>query len=97
MSHVKIYVRQKLKSLYPIRASVIQYIIAMKTSGDPNPRKNRLGKIKGSGHGPAPRREADGKPSAYGETKPICMNAGCVLRKKAKCFGFEGCPGFKGV
>ncbi len=36
------------------------------------------------------------RPSAYGETAPICMNAGCVLRKKAKCFGFEGCPGFQG-
>jgi hypothetical protein len=34
--------------------------------------------------------------SAYGEDVPICTNAGCVLRKKAKCFGFEGCPGFKG-
>ncbi len=34
--------------------------------------------------------------SAYGEEVPICANSGCVLRKKAKCFGFEGCPGFKG-
>ncbi|MDA8432508.1 MAG: hypothetical protein M0Z60_06040 [Nitrospiraceae bacterium] len=33
---------------------------------------------------------------AYGNGKTICMNGGCVLRKKAKCFGFEGCPGFKG-
>ncbi len=33
---------------------------------------------------------------AYGDDKTICMNGGCVLRKKAKCFGFEGCPGFKG-
>lgn len=33
---------------------------------------------------------------AYGGDAPICLNAGCVMRKKAKCFGFEGCPGFKG-
>ncbi len=34
--------------------------------------------------------------SAYGDEVPICANSGCVLRKKAKCSGFEGCPGFKG-
>lgn len=34
--------------------------------------------------------------SAYGDEASICTNAGCVLRKKAKCFGFEGCPGFQG-
>ncbi len=34
--------------------------------------------------------------SAYGDEVTICANSGCVLRKKAKCFGFEGCPGFKG-
>jgi hypothetical protein len=34
--------------------------------------------------------------SAYGCEVPICMNAGCVMRKKAACLGFEGCPGFKG-
>jgi hypothetical protein len=33
---------------------------------------------------------------AYGDQTTICMNGGCALRKKAKCFGFEGCPGFKG-
>jgi hypothetical protein len=33
---------------------------------------------------------------AYGRDVPICLNAGCVLRKKAGCSGFEGCPGFKG-
>jgi hypothetical protein len=33
---------------------------------------------------------------AYGDDVTICLNAGCVLRKKAGCFGFEGCPGFKG-
>jgi hypothetical protein len=33
--------------------------------------------------------------SAYGEKVTICANTGCALRKKAKCFGFEGCPGFK--
>ncbi|MGE5300003.1 MAG: hypothetical protein ACM3MB_03445 [Acidobacteriota bacterium] len=33
---------------------------------------------------------------AYGGETTICVNGGCVLRKKAKCFGFEGCPGFKG-
>jgi hypothetical protein len=32
---------------------------------------------------------------AYGDKAPICINVGCVLRKKATCFGFEGCPGFK--
>ena len=32
---------------------------------------------------------------AYGDKVPICANAGCKLRKKAKCFGFEGCPGFQ--
>jgi hypothetical protein len=45
----------------------------------------------------------DGKPhiarrqeKAYGGEVSICLNAGCVLRKQAKCLGFEGCPGFKG-
>jgi hypothetical protein len=33
---------------------------------------------------------------AYGDDVPICVNAQCVMRKKAGCFGFEGCPGFKG-
>jgi hypothetical protein len=33
---------------------------------------------------------------AYGGDVTICMNARCVMRKKAGCFGFEGCPGFKG-
>jgi len=33
--------------------------------------------------------------AAYGDKATICANAGCALRKKAKCFGFEGCPGFK--
>jgi hypothetical protein len=33
---------------------------------------------------------------AYGDQTTICVNGVCVLRKKAKCFGFEGCPGFKG-
>ncbi len=33
---------------------------------------------------------------AYGVDVSICLNAGCVMRKKAKCLGFEGCPGFKG-
>jgi len=32
---------------------------------------------------------------AYGDKTPICANIGCALRKKAKCFGFEGCPGFQ--
>jgi hypothetical protein len=32
---------------------------------------------------------------AYGDKAPICINTGCALRKKARCFGFEGCPGFK--
>ncbi len=48
-------------------------------------------------------RRKDGRPgtvrrqeTAYGGDASICLNAGCVMRKKAKCFGFEGCPGFKG-
>jgi len=32
---------------------------------------------------------------AYGDKIPICANTCCALRKKAKCFGFEGCPGFQ--
>jgi hypothetical protein len=33
---------------------------------------------------------------AYGDKVSICINADCVLRKKAGgCLGFEGCPGFK--
>ncbi|RPI33366.1 MAG: hypothetical protein EHM54_10850 [Nitrospiraceae bacterium] len=32
---------------------------------------------------------------AYGDKAPICANIGCAMRKKAKCFGFEGCPGFQ--
>ncbi|MDA8240115.1 MAG: hypothetical protein M0Z67_07065 [Nitrospiraceae bacterium] len=42
--------------------------------------------------GPPVRRQEN----AYGGETTICMNGGCLLRKKAKCFGFEGCPGFKG-
>jgi hypothetical protein len=34
--------------------------------------------------------------AAYGDTVTICSNAECIMRKKAKCSGFEGCPGFKG-
>lgn len=33
--------------------------------------------------------------SAYGDAASICINTACALRKKAKCFGFEGCPGFQ--
>jgi hypothetical protein len=33
--------------------------------------------------------------NAYGDKVPICANTGCALRKKAKCYGFEGCPGFQ--
>jgi hypothetical protein len=33
---------------------------------------------------------------AYGDKLTICTNAECVMRKKANCSGFEGCPGFKG-
>jgi hypothetical protein len=32
---------------------------------------------------------------AYGDKMTICANTGCALRKKAKCSGFEGCPGFQ--
>jgi hypothetical protein len=39
----------------------------------------------------APQKSSD----AYGDKVPICANTGCALRKKAKCFGFEGCPGFQ--
>ncbi len=45
----------------------------------------------GAARGRARRQE-----KAYGSDVPICLNGGCVLRKKAGCFGFEGCPGFKG-
>jgi hypothetical protein len=34
--------------------------------------------------------------SAYGDEASICLNAECIMRKRAKCLGFEGCPGFKG-
>ncbi len=36
-----------------------------------------------------------GSHAAYGDKTPICINAHCVMRKQATCFGFEGCPGFK--
>jgi hypothetical protein len=47
---------------------------------------------------PATARAGDGRRQmmAYGDTVTICVNAGCIMRKKAKCFGFEGCPGFMG-
>jgi hypothetical protein len=43
-------------------------------------------------------RKAGGKrqENAYGDTVSICLNAECIMRKRAKCVGFEGCPGFKG-
>jgi len=43
-------------------------------------------------------RKASGKfqENAYGDTVSICLNAECIMRKRAKCLGFEGCPGFKG-
>jgi hypothetical protein len=44
-----------------------------------------------TGGPPVRRRE-----NVYGDKTTICMNGGCLLRKKAKCYGFEGCPGFKG-
>jgi len=46
---------------------------------------------KKEGDAPAGRRTA-----VYGDTASICTNAKCVMRKNAKCFGYEGCPGFKG-
>jgi hypothetical protein len=57
-------------------------------------KKNPSGRVSGK------TRTAENKTSAkkagvYGENTPICANVGCVLRKKAKCSGFEGCPGFK--
>lgn len=45
--------------------------------------------------GPGDRGQARGSSAAYGDKTPICINAGCVMRKQATCFGFEGCPGFK--
>jgi hypothetical protein len=51
---------------------------------------------KGLGKSGANKQRARAKSSeAYGDKAPICANTGCVLRKKAKCFGFEGCPGFQ--
>ncbi len=51
---------------------------------------------KARGKSSPPTGKAAGKASdAYGDKIPICVNIGCALRKKAKCFGFEGCPGFK--
>jgi hypothetical protein len=51
---------------------------------------------KGAGKAHTNKNLSGGKSSdAYGEKVPICANIGCVLRKKAKCFGFEGCPGFQ--
>lgn len=44
---------------------------------------------------PADRGQTRGSYAAYGDKTPICVNAGCVMRKQATCFGFEGCPGFK--
>ena len=43
-----------------------------------------------------PAKEKPGKTHrAYGDSATICINKDCVLRKKARCYGFEGCPGFK--
>jgi hypothetical protein len=33
--------------------------------------------------------------AVYGDKVPICINAKCIMRKQAACFGFEGCPGFR--
>jgi len=59
-------------------------------------KKKQVGRNKGlkkneGGSRPDIRRQEN----AYGEKTPICVNIGCVMRKKAKCFGFEGCPGFR--
>jgi hypothetical protein len=56
-------------------------------------RQGRKTKWKKTGAAQNPARQQE---KAYGGDVPICMNAKCVMRKKAACFGFEGCPGFKG-
>jgi hypothetical protein len=60
---------------------------SMKFQDTPKRRKIRM---QGAGEGP-PRDSY----AAYGDKTPICINAGCVMRKQATCFGFEGCPGFR--
>ena len=34
--------------------------------------------------------------AVYGDRTAICGNAECKMRKNARCYGYEGCPGFKG-
>jgi hypothetical protein len=60
-------------------------------TGDVMRRERKNERTKGGASAAARRHE-----KAYGGDVSICLNAGCVMRKKAKCFGFEGCPGFKG-
>lgn len=60
----------------------------MKTQVTPKRSKTRM-------QGPGDKGQTRGSCAAYGDKTPICINAGCVMRKQAACFGFEGCPGFK--
>jgi len=57
-----------------------------------NPFRKRGRRDEPSGRAEDERRQI----KAYGDKVTICVNTGCIMRKKAKCFGFEGCPGFMG-
>jgi hypothetical protein len=56
----------------------------------------RDGKASRQGRRKKERAAAAGRQAVYGDKVSICANAKCVMRKNAKCSGFEGCPGFKG-
>lgn len=60
----------------------------MKTQN--TPKRSRI-RIKGT----EDKGQTRGSYAAYGDKTPICINAVCVMRRQATCFGFEGCPGFK--
>lgn len=60
----------------------------MKTPDTPKRSRTRMQGQGGKG-------QTRGSHAAYGDKTPICINAHCVMRKQATCFGFEGCPGFK--
>ena len=65
-----------------------EVIIQLKTKKQPSKKEKEKS---------APNKEQKKSASlnAYGDKVPICANTGCALRKKAKCYGFEGCPGFQ--
>ena len=60
----------------------------MKTKKTPSGKSTEKSNI----HKEQPRSKSS---NAYGDKIPICANTSCALRKKAKCSGFEGCPGFQ--